>query len=1042
MYNIVIKKNDRFYFMLLAMCMLLGMLSPNMSAQGKNNHADITGKVVDQYGNPVSDVTVTMKNSNFKVVTGVDGIFKFQLKKGDILCLSHPGFIHKEIKVNKLKKTERVFRVTLDEHFIKDKELISGPYEGKDKNHFLGSASTIYTDKLSSMMGTTILPALEGRLSGLNITQYRGARIHQTSANSTSDIVGNVPVFGEGFYSDNTEFNVGSRGIAPVVVIDGIQRELYSIDPEAIESVSIQKDALSSMFLGMRSSRGALVITTKEPIKQGFQLSFTGRVGVQSALKTPNPLSAHQYAYLLNEALQNDGKEPFYTYDDFNKFRTQSNPYTHPNVNWFDEILNNTSTTQSYNLNVTGGNKFAQYFVSVGYMGENGLFSNPTESDAHDTNLSYSRYMISSKVNINITDDFTAKVTLLGRVEDGNQPGAKYSNLLNAIYTTPNNAYPIKNPNGTWGGNVTFDNNLMSQAINSGYIMDTARDMVGGINLKYDFDKLVKGLSARLVGNVSIQNRSYTERSKRAPVYSYGLDKEGKEIYTQYGSSDSQINKFYSVTSYQQMYGQFAVDYNRRFGVHGIKATLMGDTRHTLVNYDLPQLPSNIIADVAYDYAEKYFLQAALSESYYNRYAPGKRWGTFYAFGLGWDISKENFMENADWLNQLKLRGVFGKTGNGIDNSGYYMYRQTFSHIGTAGYPLGTEMSAMGNVTMENTPLANPFLTWEKAYKLNVGVDLAMFNNRLKFTADYYNDKYFDLLQNRGKSIELIGQYYPMENIGKVRRFGGDLSITYQGRVNDLSYYVSANWSCEQSKLLYMDEQEVPEEYLRQTGRPAGAIYGLVADGFFTTREEIEKSPVIDGFENIQPGDIKYKDLNNDKVINEFDRTVIGGDKPYSYFGIDLGFKWRGLDFSMFWQGAYNRDLYLQDWTLLEGFQANGRYYGQAYENILGRWTPETAESATFPRLTAGGNEYNRGNGWNSSFWLRSGNFIRLKDISLGYNLPDSFCNNYLGGLRLKIFVNGQNLFTKSACDLVDPEVGFTSYPLQRCISTGINIRF
>ncbi|CAG9902175.1 Outer membrane TonB-dependent transporter, utilization system for glycans and polysaccharides (PUL), SusC family [Bacteroides ovatus] len=1042
MYNMAIKKNDRFYFMLLAVCMLLGMLSPNVSAQKTSKYADITGKVVDQYGNPVSDVTVTMKNSDFKVMTGVDGVFKFQLKKGDVLRLSHPGFTYKEIKVNKLKNTERIFKVTLDEHFIKDKEVINGPYEEKDKNSFLGSASTVYTDKLSSMMGTTILPALEGRLSGLNITQYRGARVHQTSANSTSDIIGNVPVFGEGFYSDNTEFNVGSRGIAPVVVIDGIQRELYSIDPDAIESVSIQKDALSSMFLGMRSSRGALVITTKEPIKQGFQLSFTGRFGVQSALKTPNPLSAYQYAYLLNEALQNDGKDPFYTYDDFDKFRTQSSPYTHPNVNWFDEILNKTSTTQSYNLNVTGGNKFAQYFVSIGYMDENGLFSNPTESDAHDTNLSYSRYMISSKVNINITDDFTAKVTLLGRVEDGNQPGVNYSNLLNTIYTTPNNAYPIKNPNGTWGGNVTFDNNLMSQAINSGYIMDTARDMVGGINLKYNFDKLVKGLSARLVGNVSIQNRSYTERSKRAPVYSYGFDKEGKETYTQYGSSNSQINKFYSVTSYQQMYGQFAVDYNRRFGVHGVKATLMGDTRHTLVNYDLPQLPSNIITDVAYDYAEKYFVQAALSESYYNRYAPGKRWGTFYAFGLGWDISKENFMENVDWLNKLKIRGVFGKTGNGIDNSGYYMYQQTFSHIGTAGYPLGTEMSAMGNVTMENTPLANPFLTWEKAYKVNVGVDLAMFNNRLKFTADYYNDKYFDLLQNRGKSIELIGQSYPMENIGKVRRFGGDLSITYQDRVNDFNYYVSANWSCEQSKLLYMDEQEVPEEYLRQTGRPAGAIYGLVADGFFTTREEINTSPVIEGFENIQPGDIKYKDLNGDKVINEFDRTVIGGDKPYSYFGIDLGFEWRGLEFSMFWQGAYNRDLYLQDWTLLEGFQTNGRYYGQAYENMLGRWTPESAETATFPRLTAGGNEYNRGNGWNSSFWLRSGNFIRLKNISLGYSLPDSFCNNYLGGLRLKIFVNGQNLFTKSACDLVDPEVGFTSYPLQRCISTGINIRF
>lgn len=177
-------------------------------------------------------------------------------------------------------------------------------------------------------------------------------------------------------------------------------------------------------------------------------------------------------------------------------------------------------------------------------------------------------------------------------------------------------------------------------------------------------------------------------------------------------------------------------------------------------------------------------------------------------------------------------------------------------------------------------------------------------------------------------------------------------------------------------------------------------------------------------------------------MINEFDRTVIGGDKPYSYFGIDLGFEWKGLEFSMLWQGAYNRDYYLGDVTLTEGFQQNGQFYGQAYENMLGRWTPETAETATFPRLTAGGNNYNRGNGWNSSFWLRSGNYIRLKNISLGYNLPDSFCRNNLGGLRVKLFVNGQNLFTKSACDLVDPEVSFTSYPLQRCISTGINIRF
>lgn len=741
MYNIVTKISRRFYFVLLAMGMLWGMMSPKVFAQEVGG-ANITGKVVDQYGNPVSDVTITMKNSDFKVITGIDGVFTFQMKKGDVLRLSHPEFIHKEVKVNKLKNTERVFKVTLNEQFIKDKGTVSGPYEPKNKKNYLGSAATVYTDELSSMMGTTILPALQGRMAGLNVSQYAGARAHQIAANSRNDLIGAIPLFGQGFYSDNTEFSVGSRGNAPIVVVDGIQRELYSLDPEAIESVSVQKDALSSMFLGMRSSRGTLLITTKEPIKEGFQLSFTGRFGVQSALKTPKPLSAYQYAYLLNEALQNDGKDPLYSYDDFNKFRTHSNPYTHPDINWFDEILNKNAITQAYNLNVTGGNRVTQYFVSVGYQGEKGLFANPTDNDAHDTNLSYSRYMITSKVNINITDDFTAKVTLLGRVEDGNQPGVSYGNLLNSIYNTPNNAYPIKNPNGTWGGNKTFDNNLMSQSINSGYIKDSARDMVGGVNLKYDFGKFVEGLSVRMVGNVSIQNRSYVQRSKRAPVYAYGFDKEGKESYILHGATNTQSNFFNSVTSYQQMYGQIAVDYNRRFGKHGVKATLMSDTRQTLVNYDLPQLPSNIIGDVAYDYAEKYFVQAAVSESYFNRYAPGNRWGTFYAFGLGWDVSKENFMEDANWLDQLKLRGTFGKTGNGMDNSGYYGYRQTFSSNVAAGYPMGINLG-MGNLTTENTPLANPYLTWEKAYKLNVGVDLSLFDNRLKLTADYYNDKYF-----------------------------------------------------------------------------------------------------------------------------------------------------------------------------------------------------------------------------------------------------------------------------------------------------------
>lgn len=1044
MHNILNKRKSRYCFTWVMMWMLLGLGHLNAMAQETGGTANITGKVIDQYGNPVSEVVVTMKNADFKAVTGIDGTFEFQYKKGDALRFSHPGFLYKEIKVNKLKNSERIFKVTLSEEFVKSRDVMNGPYSTKDKDSFLGSAATIYTDQVNSMLATTIIPSLQGRLPGLNITQTRGARKNQIEASSSQAIMTHAPNLGKGVYSDNTEFDIRTRhkDYAPVVVVDGIQRDLYSLDPDAIESVSLQKDALSSMFLGMRSSRGALVITTKEPIKEGFQLSFTGRFGVQSTVKDLNPLPADQYAYLLNEALLNDNKKPFYSYDDYTKYRDNSSPYTHPNVNWQDELMNNSSTIQSYNLNATGGNKFAQYFVSVGYVGENGLFKNPG-GDAHDTNMTFDRYMISSKVNVNITDDFSAKISLMGRIEEGTQPGGKgtgFGDILSAIYDTPNNAYPVRNPDGSWGGSQSFTNNLLSMAINSGYITDGARDVLGSINLRYNFDKVVKGLSARMVGSITSQNRSTTNRSKSSETFDYIIDAAGNESYTRFGEPKPQSNAFNSVTTYQQMYGQFAVDYQRQFGEHGLTASLSADTRTTLSNWDLPEYPSNIIADVSYNYGGRYFAQAAMSQSYYNRYAPGRRWATFYAFGLGWDISKESFMEDLDWLNQFKIRGVFGNTGNGMDNAGYYTYSQTYSSGGD-GYQLGTNFGS-GPGYYEKDPLANPFLTWEKAEKFNIGVDLALFNNKLRITGDYYNDKYSDLLQKRGKSIELIGQDYPNENIGKTRWYGGELSVTYQDRIGKFNYYVSGNWSCEQSKLLFKDEQAVPHDYLRETGNSVRAIYGLVADGFFTSQEEIKNSPVIEGFDNIQPGDIKYKDLNNDKVINEFDKKLIGGDKPLSYFGIDLGFQWQGLEFSMFWQGVYNKDVLMGDWNLLEGFQQKGQVYGQAYENMLDRWTPETANTATFPRLSAGSNKYNKGNDWNSSFWVRSGNYIRLKNISLGYNLPDSFCRNYLGGTRVKIFVNGQNLFTKAANELVDPEVSFGNYPLQRCVSTGINVKF
>ena len=913
------------------------------------------------------------------------------------------------------------------------------------KSNTLGASSTVYTNDLIKYQSATILTGLQGRLKGLNVSPFRGMQLLRTDANTKSDIVGAIPNVGGGIYGDNSEFLISARGQSPVAIVDGVERDLYSIDPEAIESVTIQKDALSNMFLGMRSSRGALIITTKNPdAKGGFHLSLTGKFGISSALKSgPNPLSAYQYAYLLNEALLNDGKSPLYTYDDFEAYRNGTSPYLHPDVNWKDAIMNNSTTSQAYNLNVTGGGRVAQYFVSLGYYSENGLFKT-SDANSYNTNFKYNRYLITSKVNINVTDEFKVSMSLMGRIEEGNQPGGisgtGYSDLLSNVWQTPNNAYPVLNPNGTYGGNASYTQNLYAQTTGSGYISSNTRDVVGTINLKYDFDKLVRGLSVGATGNISSQVRNAIVRTKQAQVFQYSITQQGNEAYDKYGDVSSQTNSYRSVSTYQYMYGKMYVDWERQFGMHGVKASLWGDTRTILNNYDLPMIPSNIGQKVEYNYDNKYFAQAAVTESYYNRYDNGRRWGTFWAVGLGWDISKEKFME-ASKIDQLKLRATYGHTGNGIDNAGYFSYLKRYNEDGGFWYSNGTSMSNGGSVS-EISPLANTLLTWEKGRKVNVGLDLTLLKNRLTLSADYYNDYYYDILQSRGKSIELLGIAYPAENIGKTRYYGLETQLSWQDHIGKVKYYVSANWSMEQNKRLFMDEQYVPYDYLKMTGQPTGTIYGLVATGFLTAKDIADGYPVMNGFNNIQAGDVKYKDMNGDGEINEFDRTVIGGDKPTCYFGIDLGFEWKGLEVTALIQGAYNRDLYNSDRTLLEGFQVIGQSYGQAYTNLLNRWTPETAETATYPRLTAGGNMYNYGNNWNSSLFVQNGNYIRLKNATVSYKLPENFCRNYLGGLRVKIFVQGQNLLTWSRTRLQDPEVTFTSYPLQRTITTGINLNF
>lgn len=1006
-----------------------------------------SGVILDRNGVPVADAMIRVKDGQASFVTGEDGKFNFDLPLQTTLIVSAPGYKATEFNVGALKRTKdkENVKIVLSDLYIPVKATLPGLYGPVDAASYIGSASTVYTDEINRTMGSTIIPGLVGKMAGLNITQFRGWRERATTRNGSQGFLVFNPTMGMSIGSDNSEYNIYSRGMKPIVYVDGIEREFFSLDPDMVESVSIQKDALSTMFNGMRSSRPVLLITTKNPLSQGAHVSFTARFGFSNPVSKPKPLSTSQYAYLLNEALTNDGRTPIYDRDDYYAYLNNQNPYLYPNVNWFETAARNHAFSQYYNLNVNGGNNFAQYFVNAGFYYENGMFR--SLNDSYSTKLTAKRYSIDSKVKMHITRDFTADISLLARLEEGNQPsgsGSGYSDILLDIYRTPFNAYPIYNPNGTWGGDASFTQNLYAKVSQQGYITDATRDLLAMVNLNYDFDRYVKGLSVYALGSVSVQSRSATFRTATEPVFHYGISTDGNPAYHRYGNIKPMENDYRAVGTYQQLWGKIGVDYKRQFGLNSFNASVSADTRQDINSYDLPSLPSNILQNLGWDYDKKYFAQVAVTESYYNRYAKGKRWGAFFAAGLGWDMARENFMQQArGWLDMLKLRLVYGRTGNGVDNTGYYTYYQTYSQSGNSGYVWGTTYNNSIKFTYANSPMANPNLTWEKADKWDAGIDASFFGSRLSLQADYYHDRYFDILQERGKSIGLLGTSYPAENIGKQLREGGEITLTWQDKAGaDYNYFVTANWNIERSKVLFMDEQKQPYDYLQHTGNAVGAIYGLKAVGFFNSMDEIANSAVMEGYDNIQPGDIKYLDVNGDKVIDEFDQVVIGGNKPLQYFGLNLGFEWKGLEFSMDWQGVYNRDIYITDRNLVEGFQTYGQTYGQAYDLIIGRWTPETAGTAILPRLSAGGNNYNMGGDYNSSFWVKNGNFIRCRNIYLAYTLPQTFCRNFLGGVRPKIFVNVQNLISFTGCDWVDPEVSYTSYPLQRTWSFGINFNF
>jgi TonB-linked SusC/RagA family outer membrane protein len=968
-----------------------------ISAKKQARVSGVTGKVTDIAGKPLIDVTVQIKGKPLSTQTDLDGAFSINAQAGDILIFSVASYQTREVIVG--DKAE--LRISLSEVKNAASTSFNTLYTPQKKATNTGAIAEVRTEDLTKTTATRISGTFAGRIAGLYATQGSGE-------------------------PNADDYSLSLRGQTPLVMLDGIPQSFSSINPEQIESVTVMKDAVSTAMMGVRASNGVINITTKKGVEGAQRISFTAFTGIQTPLNLPKFLNAYDYASLYNEALANDGKPAAYTQADLDAYKTGSDPIGHPDVNWLNQILKKNSPYSRYDLSISGGRKVARYFVNLDYLNQQGLLKT-ADFNTYNTGNDYKRYTFRTNVDIDLSNAVNAYLNVFTRVQNLDQPGNSPSNVFSSFRSTPNNAYPVLNTDGSLGGNRDYVNNIYGQSVYSGYQPQYFRDFRVDMGMRGKLDNITKGLWVNARASINAYLMETITRTKAFAVFQQ-TNTAGVASYQQFANAGTMSNSIAVNSQNTRFYTELSTGYSRKFGNHEVSALLLGSIDDVQDGSQLPSDLQGISGKASYNYKEKYMLDVVFGLNGSQAYPKNNRYGFFPAIGLGWDIKKEDFLkDNSKWLNTLKLRASYGKTGN--NNAGYFEYNKYYTS--GSGYNFGETVTTVSGV--QEGGLNNANITWEKALKFNAGVDLAMFKNSLSISADYFIDNYYDLLQTIGNSSQILGNSYPRVNLGKERYSGVEFQITYSNHIGSFNYSISPNISTLQTKVVFQDEVQRKYSWMQRTGQPVDQAFGYIADGLFQSTQQINSSALPVGI-TPQPGDIKYRDLNGDGVIDENDITAIGGTKPLIYYGMNLAANYKGFDISALLQGVSNRTVYLSGNSYWE-FQGSGKE--QAYENNLNRWTPATAATATYPRVSIGRNLNNQ---QFSSYWYKPANYVRLKSIELGYSLPVSLIKRLsLSGAR--IFVNGYNLFTATSLDGLDPESFSGGYPVQKIISAGVNIK-
>ena len=1031
----------------------VGLLKPKAEtvafADQQAKHQKVTGQVVDENGETVIGASVVLK-SNPKVgaVTDADGKFTLTVSNTkDVLVVSYLGYQSQEVPM----KGKTIFSITLKEDAKQLGDVVVTAFGATQKKEtVVGSVQQVKPESLR-VPSASISSSFAGRLSGVIATQSSG----QPGAN------------GSDFYIRGIATISGAK--SPLIVMDGMeisQDDLNHLDPDVIESFSILKDASATAMYGSRGANGVLIITTKSGQDLDRpKISFRVEANVTMPTSKPKFVDGARFMELYNEAVTSQGTgSTLYTAEQIANTRNHVNGQVFPDVNWYKEMFKNASYNQKANMNVRGGTNKIVYFMNLNVSHETGMLRNRSkEFYSFNNNIDYMRYAFQNNIDFNMSKSSKISLHLYAGLDNMHGPLAGSNDIsgsLNDIYSQMVNSNPVlfpiqyDNEGDEWvhwgyrqlanGGNF----NPMARLV-SGYQDSFASTITANLNFDQKLDFITKGLGFHLMFSFKNWSKSTTFRSLNFNHYelkSYTQNEDGTFSYVQTPKGDPSkpvLSNSGQNAGDRRYYAQAYFDYNRSFGDHTVTGMLLWNINQyssnmysTDVLASLPQRKIGFAARATYDYKHRYLIEFNAGYNGSEQFAKGHQWGFFPSVGLGYNISEEKFWEPIkSVVSNFKIRGTYGLVGN--DQYGYerFIYRENVTLTGNGGFTTGLP----GNYVTYSGPgwnrLRNENVSWEVGHKLDLGFDMQLFN-ALDITFDWFRERRSNIFQQKESIPNYLGTANTKiyGNLAEVVNQGFDMAVNYSKRINqDLSIQFQGTFTYNNNHISVYDEAPGTRPAMKKQGKNVNTVLGYVANGLYIDKADIKNNPTSTlGNIAIAPGDIKYvdqpdRDGNYDGRITDDDKVPLGVSVPKIIYGFGPSIGYKNWDFSVFFQGRGNVAL------MLSNIAPFGNSYRRGVLEFIDKdhWSPDNQNpNAKYPRLTENDNSHNT---QSSSYWLRNGRFLKLKNAEIGYSLKN-----------MRFYVNGTNLLTISPFKEWDPEMGggnyTTKYPTQMTLNVGVQL--